>query len=231
MQWHLWALAFLPAILVALYARWRFSGAFKACTQLETEGQMTGAKTSRILLDRNGMANIELYETPYSLTDHFDSRRRCVFLSVPVAEKRSVAAVAIAAHVVAHAIQFKQDYRLFRLRMSLLSSMGWLTNFLLFWVVLGLLSEGTQKEFLLLGAGFVYLVFTAAILFTLRAETDANRRALRELLRHQIIQEAETKTINRMLSATAWLDMPGLLIAFFGLFRFFFARSNRRIED
>jgi len=227
---HLWALAFLPGVLASLYARWRFGRGYQASTLISTEGRLNGARSTRILLDRNGMANVELYETPHSFSDHYDPRRRCVFLSIPVAEKQSVAALGLTAHVVGHAIQFKQEHRFFRLRMTLIGITGWVTNALLLMVVLGLFSTEDTKAFLLVGASSLYLLFVTTYLLSLTVEYEASRIALRELLRHKIIQESETAAVNRMLKASVWLDVPGLLLAYLGVFRFFFGRKHHGVD-
>lgn len=218
---NLWLLVFLPGILVALFAHWRFGRAFRRFSQVPMLGKVTGARAARVLLDRNGMANIELYETDHVLSDHYDPRRRCVFLSNAVAMGRTVAAVAVAAHVVAHATQYKLERRFFRLRMLVVGSARWITILVLLLIGFGYFSEDQMSPMLGLSGVAIYLGFVLLQLVTMVVEFDANRMASRELLRTGVIQAEETRSIRRMLNATAWLDLTSMMTAFFGLGRMF----------
>lgn len=226
---HLWVLAFLPGVLLALFGHWRFSQAYRRCSIIPTVGKVTGVRAARTLLDRNGMANVELYEMTQSLGAHHDPRRRCVFLSPTVINGRSVANVAVAAHVVAHAIQLKREHRFYRLRMLVLSVTGKITMLAVILVGLGLVTNvGTSRILLSLAAGG-YLLFVFAHLITLKVEYNASRLARGELLRHGLMAEGERSAFTRMLSAAVFMETPTLLFAFLGPFRRFL--GSRKDED
>lgn len=227
---HLWTLAFLPGVLLALFARWRFSWAYRRYATMPTAGKVTGASAARILLDRNGMANVELYEGDHPLGAHHDPRRRCVFLSPDVVNGRSVATIAVAAHGVGHAIQMKREHRFLHLRMMILSATGKITLIAFLLVVAGLLASGNTSRVLLSLASGTYLTFITLHLLTLAVEYRAGRLVIDELLRLGIIETGERIAFRRMLNATAWMDTPQLLVALLGPLGRFVGRGEPETE-
>ena len=72
---------------------------------------MTGAEIARPCSTRTG-SDVPVNESPGGpLSDHYDPRKRAVFLSHPVFAERSVSASAVAAHEVGHAIQHQERTR------------------------------------------------------------------------------------------------------------------------
>ena len=72
---------------------------------------MTGADVARRILDTNGLQSVPVQPSKAGpLSDHYDPRTRGVFLSEAVYAGRSVAATAVAAHEVGHAIQHATVY-------------------------------------------------------------------------------------------------------------------------
>jgi Zn-dependent membrane protease YugP len=120
-------------------------------------------------------------QTPGELSDHYDPRKRTVNLSDSVYGSNSVAAVAVAAHEVGHAIQHQKAYAPLAIRSALfpVASFGSAAFMPLFIVGIVLYSASA------LGAGY-WVMLTAITLFafgvlfqlvTLPVEFDASRRA------------------------------------------------------
>jgi len=83
----------------------------------------TGGELARHLLDRYGLDTVGV-EALAAGGDHYDPDARTVRLSPRNHDGRSVTAVAVAAHEVAHAIQHAQGNRLFFLRTRLARLLG-----------------------------------------------------------------------------------------------------------
>lgn len=83
----------------------------------------TGGELARHLLDRYGLDKVSV-ETTSSGSDHYDPDARTVRLSPKNHDGRSITAVAVAAHEVAHAIQHAQGSQLFALRTRLARLLG-----------------------------------------------------------------------------------------------------------
>jgi Zn-dependent membrane protease YugP len=82
----------------------------------------TGGELARHLLDRFDLAAVTVETTPSG--DHYDPDARVVRLSQDNHDGRSITAVAVAAHEVAHAIQHAQGSALFAWRTALARFLG-----------------------------------------------------------------------------------------------------------
>ena len=78
----------------------------------------TGGELARHLLDAAGLQHVAVEPTDQG--DHYDPSAPAVRLSPEHLNGRSVTAVAVAAHEVAHAVQHRNGARLFSLRMALM---------------------------------------------------------------------------------------------------------------
>jgi len=68
----------------------------------------TGSELARLLLDQNGLADVQIEPLPPEISDFgdcYDPGRRVVRLSAKVMSGRTLAAYAVAAHEVGHAVQ------------------------------------------------------------------------------------------------------------------------------
>ncbi|MCU0780336.1 MAG: zinc metallopeptidase [Akkermansiaceae bacterium] len=72
---------------------------------------MTGAEVAEAMLRQHGIRDVKVMSTPGQLTDHYDPLTKTVNLSEVVYGMNSVAAAAVAAHEVGHAVQHQQAYR------------------------------------------------------------------------------------------------------------------------
>ena len=110
------ALLLLLAAVVfgpALYVRW--SMARHGADRPDLPG--TGGELARHLLDEAGLRHVAVEPTDQG--DHYDPAAPAVRLSPEHLDGRSITAVAVAAHEVAHAVQHRDGARLFALRLTL----------------------------------------------------------------------------------------------------------------
>jgi Zn-dependent membrane protease YugP len=145
------------------------------------------------------------------LTDHYDPRNKTLFLSHGVADSPSVAAVAISAHELGHALQDAEDYFPMRVRAMLVpavnigSNLGWIL------IMIGLVLRITDLAWL------GVIVFSAGALFalaTLPVEFNASARAKQLLYETGIIRtEEERRGVNQVLNAAALTYVAGLVTA------------------
>ena len=164
---------------------------------------------AREILDRNGLTDVPVQPSKAGpLSDHYDPRNRGVFLSEPVYAGRSVAATAVAAHEVGHAIQHQQDYVPMKARSAI-------------WPVAAF---GSQAWFFILIAGLLFgafnlitlalIVFGAVVVFqlvTLPVEFNASRRAAAQLKTLGLVNEAEAVGVRKTLTAAAMTYVAGAL--------------------
>jgi Zn-dependent membrane protease YugP len=172
---------------------------------------LTGAQVAREILDRNGLTDVPVHHAAGgALSDHYDPRKRAVFLSETVYGTASVTGTAVAAHEVGHAIQHARAYKPMQIRSAIFPVVAFASSF---WTIL--LVGG-----LVLGAlGLVQLailLYAVAVLFhfvTLPVEFDASRRAGKQLRALGLVTTAEGQGVNSVLRAAALTYVAGALAA------------------
>ena len=108
------------------------------------------------------------------LSDHYDPRKRAVYLSEPVYHGRSISAAAVGAHEVGHAIQHAKAYKPMQFRSALWPAVSFASQGWMFLLLGGLFFQLTG---LFLFAIILYGVVVLFQLVTLPVEFDASRRA------------------------------------------------------
>lgn len=176
----------------------------------------TGAELARHLLDAAGLDTVRVERTDQG--DHYDPEARIVRLSPPHFEGRSVTAMAVAAHEVAHAVQHRDGMRLFRLRQALA---GWLVHsdriariVLLATPVLALAlrSPSLMAGQLALGIGVMALgVVVHAV--TLPVELDASFRRALPVLGQGYLEGRDLRRARGVLRAAALTYLAGALLS------------------
>jgi Zn-dependent membrane protease YugP len=170
------------------------------------------------MLTYGGLHDVRLEMAPGALTDHYDPRKKVLRLSAAVAQSPSVAALAISAHEIGHAIQDREDYAPLRLRSAMVpvvnlgSSLGWIL------ILVGFMLQSLQLATLGLIAFAAGTVFALA---TLPVELNASARARALLQQTGLIQgEQELSGVNSVLSAAAFTYIAALATAVLQLLYF-----------
>ena len=108
-----------PALLLAFYAQFKVKRAYATYTRVANERGITGLQAARMILPGEGLSGVSVEGTPGQLTDHYDPRTKTLRLSAGVAQQPSVAALAIVAHEIGHALQDNQGYTPLKLRSAI----------------------------------------------------------------------------------------------------------------
>ncbi len=101
---------FLPTLLISGLCSWRVKSAFKKYSKVRSMNGYSGAQAARMILDREGLQDVQVTETGGFLTDHYDPRSKTLALSKENYNGISVANIGIAAHEAGHAIQDAHNY-------------------------------------------------------------------------------------------------------------------------
>lgn len=203
----LWLLLLVP-LVAGLLAQRRVAETFRRYRRVANGAGLTGAQLARLLLDALGLRRVRIELAPGVLTDHYDGDANALRLSPMVAGERSVAALAIAAHEVAHAWQDAAGSRIYRLRRKVGEPLArlspWSGMFFVggFWLGIPLLMALSIAYV----AGLV--VFALA---TLPLELGASHRAVRVLARTGLTGPREARAVRRVLTAAALTYVVNLL--------------------
>jgi len=208
----------LPAMILMMLAQGYVSSTYRKWSRIANRTKISGAQAAQRLISAGGLYNVQLESTRGQLTDHYDPRSKVLRLSEGVYNSPSVAAVAIAANELGHAMQDQEGYFPLRVRSAIVpavnigSYLGWIL------IIIGMLLRMTELAWL------GVIVFSGGAIFalaTLPVELNASARAKRLLVETGIIYgEDEQKGVNSVLNAAALTYIAGLVTALLQLFYF-----------
>ena len=198
----------LPGLLLSLFAQSKVTSAYKKWSQVRNYHKLTGLETAEQLKLRVGLENVKVTRTRGTLTDHYDPRNDTLALSPEVADQPSVAAMAITAHELGHAMQDKTSYGPMRLRTTIVPLVSFGSNIGIILVMIGVLLSLSN----LATIGVVLFSSTAVFsLVTLPVEIDASKRARAMLDQTGLVANEEERVgVKQMLDAAAWTYVAGL---------------------
>ena len=211
MDWGLYIAFLVPPLVLGLLVQRYLKRSFAEQAAIQVMNGMTGAEVARAVLDANGLNDVPVNESPGGpLSDHYDPRKRAVFLSPPVYAERSVSASAVAAHEVGHAIQHEQAYAFFRFRSALFPAVAFSSSIWMWLLVAGVLLQLTG---LALVAVALYAVAVLFQFVTLPVEFDASKRAGVQLQNLGLVTAGEAGGVKKVLNAAALTYVAGALAA------------------
>lgn len=216
----------IPSMILMGAASWYVRHANTKWSQIRASSGLTGAQAAQRLISTGNLYGVQVQGTPGELTDHYDPRNKTLFLSNSVANVPSVAAVAIAAHELGHALQDAEEYFPMKVRSALVpvvnigSNLGW------FLIIIGLVLNFIQLAWI---GVFVFAGGALFALATLPVEFNASARAKQLLAQSGIIQtDDEIRGVNQVLNAAALTYVAGLLTAILQLLYYVFLVGGRR---
>lgn len=199
----------IPAFILMALTSWYVKSAYNKWSQVRARSGLTGAQAAQRLIAASGLYGVQIQPIAGEMTDNYDPRTKTLNLSQGVGNSPSVAALAIAAHELGHAMQDAEEYLPLRLRAALVpavnigSNLGWIL--IMFGLFLGL----TQL------AWVGVIVFSAGAVFslaTLPVEFDASARAKRMLTDSGlIVGEEERGGVSNVLNAAALTYVAALV--------------------
>ena len=191
----------IPSMILMGLTSWYVKSAYNKWSRVQATSRLTGAQAAQKLIMAGNLYGVQIAGTAGSLSDHYDPRNKTLYLSQGVSSVPSVAAVAIAAHELGHAMQDAEGYFPLRFRSALVpmvnigSNLGWIL------IMIGLFLHFTQLAWL--GVA-VFAGGTVFALATLPVEFNASARAKQLLVQTGIIQtEDERRGVNAVLNAAA----------------------------
>jgi len=142
---------------------------------------LSGAEVAERMLAENGISDVQIISTPGRLTDHYNPGNKTVNLSDVVYNERNVAAAAVAAHEVGHAIQHATAYSWLTMRSRMVPVLSFGSG-MAPWIIsigLGLMySENALGPIATMIGIALFGLTTLFSVITLPVEFDASKRAL-----------------------------------------------------
>jgi len=219
-SWDL--LLLLPAMAFSLWAQFRVKSTFAKYSQIASRRGTNGARVAQDLLGMNAVGGVNVAQGEGFLGDHYDPSKKVVSLSPDNYSGSSIAALAVAAHEVGHAIQHKVAYAPLNFRTSFfpVANIGSTLAFPL--LLIGMFMSIP----FLIDVGIVF--FSAAVIFqlvTLPVEFDASRRALVQLKSGGFLAADEIGAAKKVLTAAALTYVAATAVAVMELIRLLILRN------
>jgi Zn-dependent membrane protease YugP len=208
----------LPAIFLMMGAQYYVNSTYRKWGKVGNRSRLTGAEAAQRLIQAGRLNNVRIEGIAGKLSDHYDPRQKVLRLSQGVYQNKSVAAVAIAAHELGHAMQDQEQYFPLRIRTALVpavnigSILGWI------FILLGIFLQITGLAWLgviIFAGGAIFALVTIPI------ELNASARAKQLLVQTGIIVgQEEQQGVNKVLNAAALTYVAALLTSIMQLFYF-----------
>lgn len=216
----------IPPLLLGLVVQGWLRKTVSTYQQVDTGGGLTGAQVARQILDRHGLHEVPVEPSPGGpLSDHYDPRRRSVHLSQGVYDSTSVAAAAIGAHEVGHALQHAKAYAPFRLRSAMFPAVSFASQAWFFLLIIGAVMNSIGMIQVAIALFAVVVLFQ---LVTLPVEFDASRRAMVQVRELGLVSEGERGGARKVLTAAAMTYVAAALAALTQLLYFVLAYLGNR---
>jgi len=185
---------------------------FKEFSAIQMRSGLSGKDVAERMLADAGITDVKVTAVPGQLTDHYNPGNKTVNLSEWVHDQRTVAAAAVAAHEVGHAIQHADSYAWLGMRSKLVPATqiaGKISQFAIMGGIM--LMFATNIPYVLaIGVG-LFAVTTLFAFVTLPVEFDASARALSWLNGAGITSGEEHKQAKSALKWAASTYVVGAL--------------------
>jgi Zn-dependent membrane protease YugP len=210
-DWALYLAFMIPPLVLGLVVQSWLKRTFAKFSNVPLASGMPGAQVARQILERNGLNEVPVEVSPGgALSDHYDPRKKALYLSEPVYNPPSVAAAAVAAHETGHALQDAGGYAPLKIRSAMYPAVAFASNAWIWLLVLGVVLNALNLVALAL------VIYAVAVLFhvvTLPVEFNASRRASVQLRELGIVGADEGAGVHRVLTAAALTYVAGALAA------------------
>jgi Zn-dependent membrane protease YugP len=213
----------LPTLAITGWAMWRVKSTYAKWSKVDSGMNLDAFDFARRLLDRQGLQDVRIEPTPGQLTDHYDPRGKVLRVSSSVADasalstagittaapRLSVAAAAVIAHEVGHALQDAAGEPAMKLRQAIVPAAQFGSGIAPWLIIAGFWLRFDQLAIVgLIG-------FAAAVLFTfatLPVEIGASGKALAFVNGLGMVGDRQAGA-REVLKAAAWTYVAGALTA------------------
>lgn len=201
------------ALLLAVFSQSKVRGTYEKYKQIPANTNLTGAQIAQTILDHHNIHDVQVVPGQGAeLSDFYDPKKKIVSLSSNIYNTNSIAAMAVAAHEVGHAIQHATDYKFIAIRNRLLPMTIVASNFSMLIVMLSLIFYSSSIGQTMFWVGIaMYGIVGLFQLVTLPVEFDASKRAINNLQTLNLVADEDIAGSKQMLNAAAFTYVAAFL--------------------
>lgn len=180
-------------MFVSWYVSSKLQSKFEYYSKVRLQNGLSGKEIAEKMLHDNGITDVRVISVAGQLTDHYNPMDKTVNLSEAVYMERNVAAAAVAAHEVGHAVQHALGYSMLQMRSKLVPMVNISSRMSQFVIMAGIfLMAASSLGKLVLAIGVLLFAVTTLFTFiTLPVEYDASNRAMKWLQSTGMITPSE----------------------------------------
>lgn len=210
-------------IIVPLMADIKVKMNYNTYSKQKNSLNMTGNEVARKILDNNGLNYVDIVQTKGSLTDHYNPLTKKIFLSENTYGSKSIAAAAVAAHEVGHAIQDKESYSYLRFRNKMVPFVNFTSRAATILIFISFIFNFME----MFDAGIVLLLVGLLFqLITLPVEFNASNRAKEQLKSCGLLEKNDISGTKSMLNAAAFTYVASFLAMALQILRLILIRNS-----
>ena len=210
-------------IIVPLIAEIKVKMNYNTYSKQKNSLNMTGKEVARKILDNNGLNYVNILQTKGSLTDHYNPLTKKIFLSENTYGSKSIAAAAVAAHEVGHAIQDKESYSYLRFRNKMVPFVNFTSRAATILILISFIFNFME----MFDAGIVLLLVGLLFqLITLPVEFNASNRAKEQLKSCGLLEKNDISGTKSMLNAAAFTYVASFLAMALQILRLILIRNS-----
>lgn len=225
-----WTMILVAAgVVLCMLASMHVNTTYTRYSRMAAACGLTGADVARLILERNGVTDVQVQHVSGNLTDHYDPSKQVVNLSDAVYGSRSVAALGVAAHECGHVMQHEEGYTPLQFRTALVPIANFGSNAGI-WIVLLSLILGLSSTLTTIGI----VLFSMGVLFqlvTLPVEFNASHRALVMLEQYGVLGTDENRKARAVLKAAALTYVAAAASSILQLLRLVLLSNRRNRND
>lgn len=201
----------VPAFVMMIAVQWYVKSAFNRWSKVPSRSRVTGNQAAARLIQMGALYDVQVEGVHGRMTDHYDPKNKVLRLSQGVYDSSSVAALAITAHEMGHAMQDKDGYFPLRFRAALVPAVN--IGSYLGWILLTVGFIFRSPEFGWIGL-FVFSLGAVFALATLPVEFNASKRARELLVESGLLNsDDEMRGVSHVLNAAALTYVAALVTA------------------
>lgn len=210
-------------IIVPLMADIKVKMNYNTYSKQKNSLNLTGNEVARKILDNNGLNYVDIVQTKGSLTDHYNPLTKKIFLSENTYGSKSIAAAAVAAHEVGHAIQDKESYSYLRFRNKMVPFVNFTSRAATILIFISFIFNFME----MFDAGIVLLLVGLLFqLITLPVEFNASNRAKEQLKSYGLLEKNDISGTKSMLNAAAFTYVASFLAMALQILRLILIRNS-----
>lgn len=199
-----WFFIVILMAILCMAAQGNVSSTFNRYSKIANSRGYTGADVAKMLLQQNGIYDVQVEHIKGNLTDHYDPIKKVLRLSDAVYGSRSIAALGVAAHETGHAVQHAKGYVPLKIRSAIFPVVSFSSKVAMPLFIIGLLLGGLINSYnLALIGAILFAVVVAFQIITLPVEFNASSRALKMLEDYNYLEHNEVSGARKVLSAAA----------------------------